>query len=328
MVSNRAEKIAKIILGVLIAVAVLVLSGALYTVDETQQVVITQFGEPIGSAIKEPGLHFKLPFVQKANYFEKRILQWDGDPNQIPTKDKKYIFVDTIARWRIMDPLKFMQSVNNEVGALARLDDIIDGATRDFVTSHALVEAVRDSNRLLTQQSEISKDEEGMDSIMPAEALEKISVGRDALSRKVLERANQIMPQYGIELIDVRIKRINYVEDVRRKVYERMISERKRAAEQYRSEGQGKKAEIEGQTDKELQEIQSVAYKKAQEIAGEADAKAIAIYADAYNRDPDFYAFLQTLETYNLSVNKDSTLVLTTDSEYFKYLKNIEGTKK
>jgi len=311
------------IIGVFVALAILgMMTGALYIVDETQQVIITQFGQPIGDPIKDAGLRIKLPFIQVANYFDKRLLPWDGDPNQIPTKDKKYIFVDTTARWKIIDPLKFMQSVRSEMEAHARLDDIIDAATRDYVTSHNLVEAVRNSNRLLEASAEAGMAE-GED-IMTTEAVESIEVGREALSRGILKQASRIIPQYGIELVDVRIKRINYVEDVRLKVYERMISERKRAAEQYRSEGQGKKAEIEGQMAKELQEIQSLAKKEALTLIGEADAKATTIYAQAYNQDPEFYSFLKTLESYRNTTNPSTTIVLTTDSDYYRYLQSIE----
>lgn len=297
-------------------------SGALYTIDETQQVVITQFGEPIGKPITKAGLHFKTPVIRVANYFDKRVLQWDGKPNQIPTKDKKYIWVDTTARWRIQDSLKFLQSVTNEIGAHARLDDIIDSATRDYITNHNLVEVVRNTNRLLEERAAgVSEDE----LIFAVEKLEKISVGRETLTRGILKEASKIVPQYGIELIDVRIKRINYVKAVQEKVFERMISERKRAAEKYRSEGQGKRAEIEGQMEKELNQIRSEAYKVAEEIKGKADAEAIKIYADAYNKDPEFYGFLKTLDTYRNTIDKDAIIILSTDSEYFEYLKDIKG---
>ena len=312
------KKILSMITALVIVVALLLISGAVYTIDETQQVVITQFGEPIGDPITQAGLHFKLPFIQQANYFDKRILEWDGNPNQIPTKDKRYIWVDTTARWKIVDALKFLQSVTTETGAHARLDDIVDSATRNFLTSHNLVEAVRNTNRIIEERS-TRKEDESSDQI--AGELERIELGRDAITRGILREASKIMPQYGVELIDVRIKRINYVAEVQRKVFERMISERKRAAEKYRSEGQGKKAEIEGQMDKELKEISSEAYKVAEEIKGKADAGAIAIYADAYNRDPDFYAFLKTLETYRNTIDKDSTIILSTDSEYLEYLR-------
>ncbi len=312
----------KTIIGIIIAVIILVIavfaSGAIYIIDETQQVVITQFGDPVGDPITNAGLHFKIPFIQQAHYFEKRILEWDGDPNQIPTRDKKYIWIDTTARWKIVDALKFLQSVSNEIGAQARLDDIVNSATRDVITKHLLVETVRNTNRILE-----SEEEMGEDLIVTDEALERIEVGREILAGMILERARKLAPQYGIELVDVRIKRINYVESVRRKVYERMIAERKRAAERYRSEGQGKKAEIDGQRAKELQLITSEAYRQAQILKGKADAQAIKIYAEAYNKDPDFYSFLKTLETYGKTIDEKSTIILTTDSEYYKYLKEL-----
>jgi len=313
-------KLAYTISAIAIVGFMLLASGVIYTIDETQQVVITQFGQPIGEPINKAGLYFKTPFVQQANYFEKRILEWDGNPNQIPTKDKKYIWVDTTARWRIKDALKFLQSVGNETGAQARLDDIIDSATRDYVTNHNLVEAVRDTNRIIEDLVQVSGDEDSMN--QAAEELEKISIGRDKLTRGILEEASLIAPQYGIELIDVRIKRINYVVDVQKKVYERMISERKRAAERYRAEGQGKKAEIEGQREKELNQITSEAYKTAEEIKGKADAEATKIYADAYNNDPELYSFLKTLETYRNTIDADTTVILSTDSEYLQYITN------
>ena len=309
------------ILGVaVILVVVLFLTGAVYILDETRQVVITQFGRPVGEPITAAGLHFKMPLIQRAQYFEKRLLDWDGDPNQIPTKDKKYIWLDTTARWRISDALKFLQSVGTEIGAHARLDDIINSATRDAVTSHLLVEAIRNTNRIL-------ETEEEAEVIVAEEALEKIEVGRQALAGMILRKAKVLAPQYGIELVDVRIKRINYVKAVRRKVYERMIAERKRAAERYRSEGQGKRAEIEGQMDKELKQITSEAYRKAQGIRGKTDAETTRIYADAYNRDPAFYSFLKTLETYRNTIDEKSTIILTTDSDYYRYLKGIKSPR-
>ena len=313
------------ILGIFVVLVILVIavfgSGALFIVDETKQVVITQFGKPVGQPIISAGLHFRTPFVQQAHYFEKRILNWDGDPNQIPTKDKKYIWVDTTARWKIIDALKFLQSVGNEMGAHSRLDDIINSATRDAVTNHLLVDAVRDSNRILESK------ELGEDAIFADEALERIEVGRQQLTRTILEKTKVLAPQYGIEIVDVRIKRVNYVEDVRNKVYDRMIAERKRAAEKYRSEGQGKSAEISGQVGKELKQITSEAYRQAQGVVGKADAEAINIYAQAYSQDPDFYSFLKTLETYQKTIDEKSTIILTTDSDYYKYLKGLEHIK-
>ena len=306
-----------IAIAVLVILGIVVLRSMLYTVDETKQVIITQFGRPMGEPIKASGLHFKTPFIQKANYFEKRILEWDGSPNQIPTRDKRYIWVDTTARWKIVDPLKFLQSVGNETGAHARLDDIIDSATRESISNHILIEAVRNTNRLVERVEDIEE-------VMGAEeALEMIEVGREEITRGILKQAREMVPQYGIELIDVRIRRINYVEAVRQKVYERMISERKRAAEQYRSEGQGKKAEIDGE--RELDLIESEAYRKAEEIKGKADAEAIKIYAEAYSKDPEFYSFLKTLETYKETIDERSTIILSTDADYFRYLTEMSG---
>ncbi len=296
-------------------VALIILSSAIYVVDMTQQIVLTQFGRPIGEPITSPGLKMKIPFIQKANVFEKRILEWDGNPSQIPTKDKKYIWVDTFARWRIADPLKFMQSVSNELGAQARLDDVIDAVTRDLITSHDLIEVVRSSNREMA----------GAELDVQTRDVEPVEIGRFAITRQIFQRASEQMPRYGIELVDVEIKRINYVEEVRQKVYERMISERRRIAEQYRSEGRGQSAEIRGQKEKELERITSEAYRIAEEIRGTADAEATGIYAAAYGRDPEFYSFLRTLESYKHTIGEDSSVILTTDSDYFKYLKRMSG---
>ena len=311
------RKIIVIVVAIAAVVILAFISGAIYVVDETQQAVITQFGRPIGQPVTSAGLHFKKPIIQQTHYFEKRLLEWDGDPNQIPTKDKKYIWVDTVARWKITDALKFLQSVGNELGMQARLDDIINSATRDIITSHILVEAVRNSNRILESKAE------GEDIIVTDEALEHIKVGRETLEQTILEKAKILAPQYGIEIKDVRIRRMNYVEAVRNKVYDRMIAERKRAAEKYRSEGMGKSAEIEGQTAKGLKEIQSEAYRQAQIVMGKADAEAITIYGDAYSQDPEFYSFLKTMDTYKTTIDDKSTVILTTDSDYYKYLKSL-----
>ncbi|MDD5173350.1 MAG: protease modulator HflC [Candidatus Omnitrophica bacterium] len=307
-----------IITAIIIFIVLALASGALFIVDETRQVVITQFGKPVGDPITSAGLHFKMPFIQDAHYFEKRLLEWDGDPNQIPTKDKKYIWVDTMARWRIVDALKFLQSVGNELSASSRLDDIINSATRDAITNHLLVEAVRNSNRILETK------ELGEDAIVSEEALERIEIGRQQLTRSILDKAKVLAPQYGIEVMDVRVKRVNYVKEVRDKVYDRMIAERKRAAEKYRSEGHGKSAEIEGQIGKELKLITSEAYRQAQSITGKADAEAINIYAQAYLQNPEFYSFLKTIETYKNTIDAGSTIILTTDSDYYRYLKQLK----
>jgi len=306
------------VIGVIIFVIFLIISGAFYIVDETTQVVITQFGRPIGKPVSDAGLHMKLPFIQDANYFEKRLLEWDGTPTEISAKDKVFIEIDTYARWRIVEPLKFFMSVRNELGAQSRLDNILDAAARDFITSNVLIEVVRSSNRTMNvAEIELETTSTGK--------IDTIQVGREKLASSILEAAAPKVHEYGIELVDVRIKRINYIEDVQKKVFERMIAERLRIAEKYRSEGQGKKAEIEGKMEKELQLITSEAYKTAQEIQGKADAEAINIYADAYERDPEFYSFLQTLETYKNSIDEKSWLILTTDNDYLKYLTSSQS---
>jgi membrane protease subunit HflC len=303
-----------LILGAVL-LAVIFMVDAVYVVSETNQVIITQFGEPIGGAVTKPGLHFKLPFVQKKNYFEKRWLSWDGDPNQIPTKDKKYIWVDTYCRWRIADPLVFFQRVADERGAHSRLDDIVDGETRNAIANFDLYEIVRSSNRKFEQTEESLLLDQ-------TELAGEVQTGRQKIAAIILEAASKITPQFGVELKDVRIKRVNYVDEVQRKVFDRMIAERQRIASKYRSEGDGKSAEIRGQKERELKRIQSEAYRKAQEIKGKADAEATRIYAQAYNSDPEFYQFTKTLEAYRTSLEKDTWLILSTDSEFLKYLKN------
>ena len=316
MIASRVSLMSAIVIAFL---ALILVEASVYTVDETEQVIILQFGKPVGEPVKEAGLHFKVPFVQNVTTFDRRVLEWDGDENQIPTSDKKYIWVDTFARWRIVEPLKFYQSVNNERNAQSRLDDIIDSATRNFVSENLLIEAVRNTNRELQITVEEAEGF-GLESVT-----QQIEKGREKITKLILQKAAETMPQYGIELLDVRIKRINYIEEVRQKVYERMISERKRIAEKFRSEGQGRKAEIDGEREKELQRITSEAYRTAQEIKGKADAEATKIYAGAFNKDPEFYSFLQTLETYKSTLNNsNTTLMLNTDSDFLKYLKNIK----
>lgn len=301
-----------------LALAAIVGGASTYTVDEREQVIITQFGEPVGDPITEPGLHFKAPFIQKVLHFEKRWLEWDGDASEMPTREKTYVFVDTYARWRIVDPLKFYTSVGNERGAQSRLDDIIDSETRNVVAAHDLIEVVRSSNREFVSTEESSILQEGR-------AQPKIETGRDKLSQMVLERASKAMPDYGIELVDVQFQRVNYTSSVEAKIFERMSSERKRIAELYRSEGQGKRAEIIGKKERELKTIDSEAYRKVQEIQGDADARATAIYADAYNRDPNLYKLLKSLETYETALSRDSTMVLSTESEFLESLTNPNG---
>lgn len=301
-----------------LVIVLFVLYQGIYTVDETQQVVITQFGKPVGDPITEPGLNFKIPFVQTVNYFPKNLLQWDGDPSQIPTLDKTYIYVDTFARWKIVDPLKFFQTVNNVVGGLARLDDIIDAAVRNFIAQNPLIETVRWTNR------ELDVTEEGMDQTTHKRVMAEITTGRQNIVKGILNQANPKLKEFGILLIDVQIKRLNYVEEVRRSVYGRMIAERKQIAERFRSEGEGESRKIEGDRERDLKEITSVAYRKSQEIKGKADAEATLIYARAYNEDPDFYSFLQTLDIYKKTMDKDTTLVLSTDSDFLRYFKSLK----
>jgi len=310
------SKTTRNVIVIVVAFAILiVLLSTLYVVYETNQVIITQFGEPIGDAITKPGLHMKVPFIQKANYFEKRWLEWDGDANQIPTKDKKYIWVDTYARWRISEPLVFFQRVRDERGAQSRIDDIIDGETRNAVANFDLIEIVRSSNREFILSEELEE-------LDISSAIPEIETGREKIAQIILEKASEIAPEFGVELRDIRIKRINYVDEVQRKVFDRMISERKRIAAKYRSEGDGKSAEIRGEKERELLKIRSEAYRKAQEIKGEADAEATKIYANAYNLDPEFYSFMKTLETYVASLDKETWLLLSTDAEFLKYLKS------
>jgi membrane protease subunit HflC len=305
---------AKLLLAGAAALALLMTTAsALYTVSETEQVVITQFGRPIGQAVIAPGLHLKFPFVQDANVFDKRWLEWDGDANQVPTRDKKYIWVDTYARWRIADPLRFFQRLRDERGAQSRLDDIIDGETRNVIASHNLIEVVRSSNRTFEQ------GEEAQD-ILEEEEKQEVTQGRDRITRMILQRASQVMPEFGIELVDVQIQRINYVDSVQTKVFERMISERKRIADRHRSEGQGRSAEIRGRKERELKRIGSEAYRKSQEVMGKADAEAAAIYAGAHGRDGELYRFVQTLNLYRDTVDKETSLILSSDAEIFRFL--------
>jgi len=299
-----------------VALIAFVIYSAAYSVDETEQVVITQFGRIVGQPKTDPGLKFKIPFIQTANYFNKNLLEWDGDPGQIPTLDKTFIWVDTFARWKIVDPIKFFQTVNNRFNAVGKLNDIIDPAVRNFVTSHHLIEAVRKSNR------ELDTTESGLDeSDRKTRVTYRIDIGRQKITQGILEQAQPKVTPFGIELVDVKIKRINYVEEVRKSVYGRMIAERNQIAEKFRSEGKGEAQKILGEKERDLQEIESEAFKRAQKLKGAADAEATIIYAEAYGKDPEFYSFVQTLEIYREVLDKNSSLILSTDSEFLKYLK-------
>ena len=302
-----------------IAILLMILYSAAYTIDETQQVVITQFGKSIGGPKTEPGLYFKIPIIQKANVFPKNLLEWDGDAGQVPTLDKTFIYVDTFARWKIVDALKFFETVNNLVGALGRLDDIIDPAVRNLITSYPLLETVRNTNR------ELDTFEVGVGHVQDQRPLGVVRTGRQSITEKILKQAQPKLKDFGIELVDVQIKRLNYVEQVRKSVYQRMIAERKQIAEKFRSEGQGEARKIEGNQEKDLKKIRSEAYRKAQEIMGKAEAEATTIYANAYEKDPQFYSFLKSLKVYEKTFDKETSLILSTDSDLLRYFKTYKS---
>jgi modulator of FtsH protease HflC len=308
----NTKTIVLIVAAVLVAV---VAFNSVFILDETQQAIVTQFGKPVGDPRTEPGVNFKTPFLQRVSYFDKRYLEWDGDTNQVPTRDKRFIFVDSYARWEITDPLQFFVRLRDERGGQSRLDDILDGETRNAVASHDLLDIVRSTNR----DPEVTEDY--MEEI---EVLEEISVGRDAIERIVLERANERTTDLGIRILDFRFKRISYVEEVRRSVYDRMISERQRIADQFRSDGQGEARAIDGARERDLAQIQSEAFRTAEEIRGRADAEATRIYASAYNRTAQsraLYEFVRTMEAYETTLDSQTSIILSTDSDLYRFLK-------
>lgn len=302
----------------------MVISGGIYTVQETQQVIKTQFGEPIGEPVTTPGLKFKIPFLQKANFFDKRILEWDGRATEMPTKDKTYIRVDTFARWMIVDPLLYFQKLRDERSAQSRLDDILGSETRNSIAKHELIEVIRTSR---DRRPAVEEDIAEADMTGTIGKLIPIRRGRTALENDIYETAKVKLAEFGIELLDVRFKRINYNQSVQDRIYERMISERQQIAERFRSEGAGEAAKILGNMERELRQIESEAYKTVQTVMGEADAKATEIYASAYNQSADsaeFYQFVRTLDLYDSILGGDSTVVLSTESDLFKFLKEVE----
>ena len=300
-------------IGIIIVIALIVtIANGFYFLEEGKQAVITQCGRPVGQPVTEAGLHFKTPYIQEATFFEKKILIWDGDPNQIPTNDKTFVYLDVTARWRITDALVFLQAVNNETRAQTILDDIIDGTVRDLVNKNDLVEIIRSSDFSPETMTNSAVE------------FEMLKYGRDKISAMIHETASKITPKYGIELVDVLFKRVNYIETVRLKVYDRMISERKRIAAEKRSQGEGQKAEIMGKVEKELKVILSTANREAEEIKGKADAEAAKIYADAYNQDPEFYSFTKSLESYKTAVGQNTNLVISSDSEFYKFLQKLK----
>lgn len=308
-----------IVILALIIVLFINLIEAVFKVKETEQVVITQFGKPVGNAITTPGLKMKVPFIQKVNFFEKRYMEWDGDPNQIPTKDKKFIFVDVYARWQITDPLQFFKRLTDERGAQSRIADILDGETRDYIAAHNLDEVVRSINRIPVSSGSIGEE--------VGDTLSDIEVGRIKIQNMILESSNQRVKDLGIAILDVRIKRLNYVTEVQNQVYERMISERLRIAEKFRSEGQGEASKINGEKEKDLKTIQSEAFRRAEEIRGQADARATAIYASAYDQTPssrNLYSFIKSMETFRNTFDSSTMIILSTKSELYKYLINLQ----
>ncbi|TVQ12193.1 MAG: protease modulator HflC [Bacteroidetes bacterium] len=305
-----------IIIIAIVAVVALLGFNTIFILSETQQAIVTQFGKPVGGPRMEPGVNFKAPFIQKVQYFDKRYLKWDGDPNQVPTQDKKFIYVDTYARWQITDPLQFFIRLRDERSGQSRLDDILDGETRNAVASHELLDLVRSSNRTPEVYEDYLED---------MEELEEISVGREEIEALILERANQRTADLGIRILDFRFKRMNYVDDVRRNVYDRMISERNRIADQFRSEGQGEARRIEGDKERDLAQIKSEAFREAEGIRGRADGEATSIYASAYNRTAasrELYTFLRSMEALEVSFDKETSIILTTDSELYRFLKS------
>lgn len=308
------SRIIQYLIAIIVLGAAITLWDGFFVLPEGEQVVITQFGRPVGQPIVDAGLHFKKPFVQKITSFDKKVIIWDGDPNQIPTSDKTFVYLDVTARWKIKDALLFLQAVNNERRAQTLLDDILDGTVRDMINKNDLVEIIRSSDwSPTTMATQLEKEEAA-----------RPQNGRDKIIETVQNNASQALEQYGIELIDVMFKRVNYIDTVRQKVYDRMISERKRIAAEKRSLGEGQKAEILGRVQRELKEISSGAEREALLIRGKADGKATKIYADSYSKDPEFYTFLKTLETYEKVVGSNTSLVLSVDSELYRYLNRLK----
>ena len=304
-------------LSILLLPAVIILaiiSSAAYQVSEVEQVIITKFGQPVGDPITDPGLHFRVPFIHKVNRFDKRWLDWDGDANEMPTKEKTYIWVDVYARWRIDNPLKFFTSAKTERRAQSLLDDIIGSATRNVIANHDLIEVVRESNREFDVQGEI------VTGGVEAAQITQIKVGREKLTRMILGRAREATSDFGIELIDVQLQRVNYTESVRQNNFSRMKAERQKFSDTYRAEGDADASRINGRRNQTLKTIESESYLQVQKIKGEADAKATSIYAEAYNRDPGFYEFIKSLESYELTIKETDTLIMSMESDYLKPL--------
>jgi len=319
------KKVAGSFIVLLILAGIVVLFASAYTVHETKQAIITQFGKPVGDPVTRSGLHFRTPFVQTVHMIEKRFLEWDGRPTEMPTKDKTYIEVDTFGRWRISDAKQYFERLRDERSAESRLDNILGSETRNAIAKHELIEVIR-----TTKDRQPAQDATLVDTPGNIGILYPITLGRAAIEQEIFENAASKLTDFGIELLDIRFKRINYNNSVRQRIYERMISERQQIAERFRSEGAGEAAKITGKKERDLQEIESEAYKTVETMRGQADAKATEIYADAFNQSDksvEFYEFTKSLESYERMLNEDATLILSTDSELFKFLKDIEPGK-
>jgi membrane protease subunit HflC len=319
----------KTIAAIVLVLLALTAKSSFYVLTEGRQAIITEFGKPIGEPVVKAGLHMKKPFFHDVRYVDKRILSWDGYPNQIPTKDKKFITVDTTARWKITDALKFIQTVRNEKGAKSRLDTILDSITRDIISGHNLVEAVRNSNsivdRISAKEKEIAEKEKKGEVVVEEEVLgdiEPIQIGREQLSLKIAESADTELTQFGIKLVDVQLRRISYEESVEESVYDRMISERQRIAQKIRSIGQAERARIEGRRQKDLNKIESEAYREAREIRGKAEARATAIFTKSLSKEPKFFEFLRTMEAYSTVFGEQTQFIMSLDSDFLKYLRS------
>jgi modulator of FtsH protease HflC len=313
----------RVIVLAVLGLAALLAAGSLYSVDETEQAIVTQFGKPVGDPLLTAGLKFKLPFIQKVHLIDKRILEWDGAPSDMPTKDKLYISVDVFARWRITDPLQYFLRLRDERSAQSRLDDILGSEIRNAVAKHELIEIIRTTKDRKPLRDEVLSSAEGK---LEFGLLVPIQKGRKLVEQEIFSEATQKLQVFGISLLDIRFKRINYNKSVRPKIYDRMISERRQIAERFLAEGNGEAARIRGNRVRDLNKIQSEAYRKVEEIRGLADAKATQIYSKAYNQSPqsvDFYQFTRTMQAYKSIITKDSTIVLSTDSDLFKYLKGM-----
>ena len=316
------KKVAGSFIVLLILAGIVVLFASAYTVNETKQAIITQFGKPVGDPVTRSGLHFRTPFVQTVHMIEKRFLEWDGRPTEMPTKDKTYIEVDTFGRWRISDAKQYFERLRDERSAESRLDNILGSETRNAIAKHELIEVIR-----TTKDRQPAQDATLVDTPGNIGILYPITLGRAAIEQEIFENAASKLTDFGIELLDIRFKRINYNNSVRQRIYERMISERQQIAERFRSEGAGEAAKITGKKERDLQEIESEAYKTVETIRGQADARATQIYADAFNqggKSIEFYEFTKSMESYERILDEDATLILSTDSELFKFLKDIE----